>query len=47
MASALFSLMDEEKDKKIDFKEFLNGMTVLIRGVPRDQLECILFSILS
>lgn len=40
LASALFSLMDEGKDKRIDFKEFLNGMMVLIRGTPREQLEC-------
>jgi Ca2+-binding EF-hand superfamily protein len=39
-AQALFSLVDEERDNKIDFIEFLTAMTILFKGSPHEQLAC-------
>ena len=39
-AQAMYSLLDEERDNKIDFMEFLTAMTILFKGSPHEQLAC-------
>jgi Ca2+-binding EF-hand superfamily protein len=37
----LFRLFDENHDGKVDFKDFMNAMSVLLRGDAATQLTCI------
>lgn len=43
LVHSLFNIIDQEKDGKIDFKEYINGMIILTKGTKRQQAECIIF----
>ncbi len=40
LADALFNAMDDEKDGKIDFREYVNGLAVLMKGSLQEQISC-------
>jgi len=39
LADALFKCIDEGHDDRIDFREYVNGMIVLLKGTPKQQVE--------
>jgi hypothetical protein len=43
LADALFSIMDNKHQGKIDFKEYIDAMAVLMKGSSEQQLECMYF----
>lgn len=46
ISSSLFRLMDTERDGQVNFTGFAHVLSLLMRGSPRAQLQCIYFIIL-
>lgn len=40
LADALFGIMDNMKEGKIDFKEYIDVMVVMMKGSAEQKLEC-------
>jgi len=42
----LFDAFDTDGNKKIDFREFIAGLSVLSKGTPEEKLECMFIYLL-